>query len=770
VARADATLVVSSGADILAEGEGGPGLQILVRALLGRLAAQVARQRAAEASALTRQEKEEAQLDERMYTRLATVLEQPSRRLPDAASGDPVRQALDIVGRAAGIVIREEDRRSQASGMDRLDEIARASGVRWRRVTLEGRWWRQDVGALFGTLVDGGPVALVPRRSGVMDLVDPVAGTTRRIDADVAQEVDADAVVLYRPLPSGRISGRTILAFVVRAAGADLWRLLAVGLLVGLVSLLVPLVTKFIFSTVVPQREDGVLAGLTVLLVVFALATFGFTVVQRQAIARMSGHVATELQAALWDRVLDLPLGFFRQYSSGSLASRVMAIDQIQQLATATVTTSLIAIPIGLCNLVLAFFLEARLAVFGSLVVALLVGMIVWFTRSQARHLTVSTEAAQASFGIAMQLVDGVGKLRVAHAERRAFAQWARQFATLKESFVQSQRGFALVMAISASATAALTLALFLAVATLPAGSVSPASFIAFNTAFGVVIGSVVGLTGVAIFFAQSKPLYASAQPVITTAREVTTTGADPGRLSGSIEVSHVSLRYAADGPTVLDDVSFGVEPGSFVALVGPSGSGKSTMLRVLLGFEQPEVGSVRYDGKDLDSLDVREVRRQIGVVTQSVRLLPGDIFTNIVGNRQLTMDDAWEAAEIAGIANDIRAMPMQMHTFVAEGATTFSGGQRQRLLIARAVAAKPRVLFFDEATSALDNRTQAQVSDALTHLRAARVVIAHRLSTIRTADRILVLEAGRITQEGTFDELATAPGPFAALARRQLA
>jgi NHLM bacteriocin system ABC transporter ATP-binding protein len=520
---------------------------------------------------------------------------------------------------------------------------------------------------------------------------------------------------------------------------------------------------------VVPQQRSSVLLGLTLLLVVFAVASFGFSVVQRQALARMGGHVARDLQSALSERVVDMPLWFFRRYSSGSLARRVMAVNQIQSLATAVVTTSMLAVPVGVFNLGLGFYLQPRLALFGLIVLAAGAFGIFFFTRTQSRHLSELTEANQASFGLAMQFVDGVGKLRVANAERRAFAQWATRFAALKEAFVASQRGFATVTAFAAAATAVGTAALFLAVATLPTGTVSSATFLAFNTAFGQALAATAGLTGVAVFFAQARPLYQSVRPVLDTRPEVSEGGEDPGRLSGAIEVSHIGFRYTADGPTVLDDVSFQVEPGAFVALVGPSGSGKSSVMRILLGLEVPAVGTVRYDGRDLDSLDLVAVRRQIGVATQSVRLLPGNVFTNIVGNRSLTMDDCWEAAEIAGIADDIRAMPMQMHTFISEGASTFSGGQRQRLLIARAVVAKPKILLLDEATSALDNRTQAQVAEAIGRLRAARVVIAHRLSTIREADTIVVLDEGRIVEQGSYDELMAASGRFAELARRQL-
>ena len=508
---------------------------------------------------------------------------------------------------------------------------------------------------------------------------------------------------------------------------------------------------------------------LIALLVVFAAASLAFNVVAQLALARASGSVASDLQSAIWDRVLDLPVSFFRSYAPGALAIRVMAIDRIQQLATTTVATSVIAVPVGIFNLALGFWLSPRLALFGTLVIVMGVVVMVLLTRAQSRHFTSMTEAAQSSFGVAMGLVDGVGKLRVAHAETRAFARWGAPFAAMKEAFIHGQRGFAAVTTFTATGTAIGTLALFLGAATLPHGSLSGATFIAFNTAFGQVLAATFGLSGVATFLVQAKPLYDSAKPVLEAEREVAAVKADAGKLTGALEVSHVTFRYAGDAPPVLDDVSFSLEPGQFLAIVGPSGAGKSSLLRILLGFESPELGSVRYDGRELEHLDVRAVRRQIGVVTQSVRLLPGDIYRNIVGTRALTIDDAWEAAEVAGIADDIRAMPMQMHTFVAEGAATFSGGQRQRLLIARAVAAKPRLLFFDEATSALDNRTQAQVAEAIAQLRATRVVIAHRLSTVRHADRILVLRDGRVVQDGTFEELLAQPGEFADLAQRQL-
>jgi ATP-binding cassette subfamily C protein len=294
--------------------------------------------------------------------------------------------------------------------------------------------------------------------------------------------------------------------------------------------------------------------------------------------------------------------------------------------------------------------------------------------------------------------------------------------------------------------------------------------FLSFNAAFAQFFAATLGLTGALTASLNAIPLYERAKPILQSVPEVSPAMAPPGELSGAIEINQVSFRYAPDGPLVLDDVSIRIRPGEFVAFVGPSGSGKSTLFRMLLGFEKPQSGAIYYDQKDLAGLDVGAVRRQLGVVLQNGQLMPGDLFTNIVGAAPLTLDDAWEAARMAGLDADIQAMPMGMHTFIGEGASTLSGGQKQRLMIARALVKKPRVLLFDEATSALDNRTQAIVAQSMQRLNATRIVIAHRLSTVVHADRIFVIDAGKVVEQGRYAELMALNGHFAALAKRQIA
>jgi ABC-type bacteriocin/lantibiotic exporter with double-glycine peptidase domain len=292
---------------------------------------------------------------------------------------------------------------------------------------------------------------------------------------------------------------------------------------------------------------------------------------------------------------------------------------------------------------------------------------------------------------------------------------------------------------------------------------------LAFNVAFAIFIGGVTSLSNTLTDILGIVPLWERAKSILQEPPELNINQEEPGCLKGHLVINHVNFRYREDGPLIIDDMSFHAHPGEFIAIVGPSGSGKSTLVRLLLGFDQPLTGKVYYDGQDLSGLDVTAVRRQLGVVLQNGRVLQGSIFHNITSGALVSHDRAWEAARMAGLAADIEKMPMGMNTVINEGGSNLSGGQRQRLLIARALVNKPKIILMDEATSSLDNHTQAIVTNSLEQLNATRIVIAHRLSTIRHADRIYVMEAGRIVQMGTFAQLSQEKGLFAQLVARQL-
>jgi ATP-binding cassette subfamily C protein len=508
--------------------------------------------------------------------------------------------------------------------------------------------------------------------------------------------------------------------------------------------------------------------------VAVAIGAFHFT--RNVALIRVKHRAGDALQAAVWERLVNLPARFFSGYTAGDLGTRAMGVARIMNALSTTAISTIVSSLFTLFAVALLFYYSPRVAMVAVGLVLVVLAVVVICGVIQVRYRRRIEDTHGKLAGLLLQFVNGISKLRVAAAEDRAFTQWAARFAhqtRLQVSARMVANNLSIFVAAFPVVCAMIIYFLVAGGGSRPAAGavMSTGSFLAFVAAFATLLAGMMQLGSTIVTMLNIVPIYARLRPILEAAPEVDATKADPGPLRGRIEVTNLSFRYADDGPLVLEDVSFDAHLGEFVALVGPSGSGKSTLLRLLLGFERPESGSIAYDGFDVAGLDPWLLRRQLGVVLQDGRLLPGDIFTNIVGSAvDLTLNDAWEAARLAGLDKDIEQMPMGMHTIMTEGASTLSGGQRQRLMIARALVTKPRIVFFDEATSALDNPTQAVVTESLDRLRATRVVIAHRLSTIINADRIFVLDGGRIVQTGTYAQLVDRPGIFHELVRRQLA
>jgi ATP-binding cassette subfamily C protein len=487
--------------------------------------------------------------------------------------------------------------------------------------------------------------------------------------------------------------------------------------------------------------------------------------------------MSSSVQPARWDRLLSLPTAFFRRFSSGDLAQRAGGIDLIRRILSGATMSAVMTSLFSIFNYGLLFYYSWQLALIATLLILIAVGATMLTAWARIRIQKQIMEVEGRLSGLVLQLLAGMAKLRVTGAESRAFAEWAREFSAQKTLGLRTGRienrlevwnsGFPILSAITVFFSL-----MWLAGEAAEAGvpPLSAGDFVGFNSAFGIVLSQALELSMAAMSVLQVFPIFDRAKPILEEPPEVDTSKLDPGELAGRIEVNHVTFRYLEDQAPILDDVSLTIEPGEFVALVGPSGSGKSTMLRILLGLEKPETGSVYYDGRDIGLLDVQKLRRKIGVVSQNGVVRSGSIFANIVGSSPLTQDDAWRAAKMAGFEDDVKQMPMGMNTIIQQGGMTLSGGQRQRLMIARAIVNRPRVLFFDEATSALDNRTQAIVSRSLEELQATRVAIAHRLTTIQGADRIYVMKGGRIIQQGSYQQLAEQEGLFQELIKRQVA
>ncbi|MGN7140204.1 NHLP bacteriocin export ABC transporter permease/ATPase subunit [Streptomyces pseudogriseolus] len=703
-------------------------------------------------------------------TLLASIGKRSDRRTT-AADADATYAACELVARAAGISLAPPAQ--SGTGADRLDpveQVALASRLRTRVVRLEGRWWRDDVGPLVGRrALSGAPVALLWRRGGYV-AVHPSTGRETPVEKANAEEFEPRAVMFYRPLPERGLSPLRLVRFCMGGTRGDLTGLVLSGLVTVVLGALVPLATGRVLGEYVPKAQTDLIVQVCLAVILSSVVAAAFMLLQNLTLLRLEGRVEATLQPAVWDRLLRLPTRFFTERSTGELASAAMGISAIRRMLAGVGPTVTQSMTVGAVNLALLlwFSVPMALAAMGMLVViaGVFLGLGLWQVRWQRRLVVLTNKLNNQAF----QTLRGLPKLRVAAAENYAYAAWASQFARSRELQQKAGRIKNLTAVLGAVYLPLCTLGMFMLLAGPARGSMTAAEFLTFNTSVTMVLTSVTQLTGSFISAVAALPLFEQIKPVLDATPEVRVASTRPGPLTGAIEARRVSFRYTDDGPLVLDDVSFEARPGEFVAVVGPSGCGKSTLLRLLIGFDRPLSGSVLYDGQDLAALDRSAVRRQCGVVLQHAQPFTGSIMDVICGSEPYTPEEAMAAAEMAGLAEDIRRMPMGLHTIVS-GSGAVSGGQRQRLMIAQALIRRPRILFFDEATSALDNETQRTVIESTKALRATRIVIAHRLSTVLDADRVVVMEAGKVVQQGTPAELlADTRGRLHELVRRQLA
>ncbi|MFB8752516.1 NHLP bacteriocin export ABC transporter permease/ATPase subunit [Streptomyces parvulus] len=688
-----------------------------------------------------------------------------------SADADASYAACRLVARAAGITLAEPAQNgTESERLDPVERVALASRVRTRSVRLEDGWWRDDVGPLVGhRTLSGAPVALLWRRGGYV-AVHPATGRETPVERANAEEFEPRAVMFYRPLPERRLGPLRLLRFCLQGTRRDLSGLLLAGLVTVGLGALVPVATGKVLGEFVPKAQTGLIVQVCLAVMLSGVVAAAFMLLQNLTILRLEGRVEATLQPAVWDRLLRLPTKFFTERSTGELASAAMGISAIRRLLAGVGPTVAQSVTVGAMNLglLLWYSVPMALAAIGMLVVVagVFLALGLWQVRWQRRLVKLTNKLNNQAF----QTLRGLPKLRVAAAENYAYAAWAERFAHSRELQRRAGRIKNLNAVLGAVYLPLCTLLMFMLLAGPARGSMSAAEFLTFNASVTMLLTSVTQLTGSFVSAVAALPLFEEIRPVLDATPEVRAASTRPGSLSGAIEARRLSFRYTDDGPLVLDDVSFEVRPGEFVAVVGPSGCGKSTLLRLLIGFDRPLSGSVLYDGQDLAALDQSAVRRQCGVVLQHAQPFTGSLLDVIRGTEPYTPEEAMAAAEMAGLAEDIKRMPMGLHTIVS-GSGAVSGGQRQRLMIAQALIRRPRVLFFDEATSALDNETQRTVIESTKALNATRIVIAHRLSTVLDADRVIVMEDGKVAQQGPPARLlADTGGRLHELVRRQLA
>lgn len=701
------------------------------------------------------------------YARLAASVV-GSRRAPRftlddaAAADDAVSAVLAFYGQKPASVPEDI-----LDPMERIECAIRPTGVMKRPVRLEGTWWRDSTGAYLGRLKQGSPVAIIPMRSRGYGYVDPATKEKVTVNKNTVDNLATEALCFYRPLPARELSVRDMIKFMWKSLEAkDYILLIVASILVTLLGMLPTVAYRLLFDAVIPSSMMSLIIPIAALL---------FGIICSQALIKVSSSIVNarlmlklqvQVEAAVYARVMLLPPSFFRQYAPGDLAHRVSSASLFVELFCKSILNIGLTCLFSFAYIGQIFGFVPQLAA-PALAVALIQLVAVFLAlASTVRYNRMQMQQKTKLSGVVPALLHGVPKLKIADAEKRAFSFWAKRYADMSRALYGRPALLLAAPSLIPLIAVAGTIVFYGIAATT---SVSVANYMAFNYAFGMVSGAITALATAIPILSRLNPLLEMIEPIMKAVPENLSNKKQVSSLDGAIEVKNLTFRYAPNLPLVLDGVSLRIRPGEYVAIVGTTGCGKSTLLRCLLGFEQPLSGSIYYGDQDLAAVDARSVRRNIGVVMQNGDLFAGDIFSNItIMNPRATIDDAWEAAELAGIADEIRKMPMGMQTLISEGGGGVSGGQRQRLLIARAVCGKPRILMLDEATSALDNVTQKHVSDALDALNCTRLVVAHRLSTIRHTDRIIMLDKGRIVEDGSYEELVEQGGMFADLVSRQ--
>ena len=651
---------------------------------------------------------------------------------------------------------------------EQLDYCLQPHGLMRRGVELQEGWYKEAFGPMLAfRKEDGMPVALLPGSIKGYSYLDPKTGEQIKVNRHTAKNLDKEAICFYKPLPMRKIGMKDLLVYMHRClSGGDIVVAFTATLIVTLVGMLIPRIVKALTGPVLESGRADALIGVAICIICVSVSTQLISSSRELLMGRLSIKTSMGVQASMMMRILSLPASFFRTYSAGELKSRSTSVNTLCSLLLGTVLT------IGLSTVtsllyITQIFAYARPLVGVSLIiliVTLVFSMVTTLVQVGINRKKLDQEARES--GMSYSIISGIQKIKLAGAEKRVFSRWLNLYSEGAELIYNPPVFIKVNSVISLGISLFSTIALYYIAA---ANGIDASSYFAFTAAFGVVMGAFMSLSGIALTAAEIRPILEMAEPFLKAEPEVSEKREVVTEISGGVELEHVYFRYSEDTPYILEDMSLKIRPGEYVAIVGKTGCGKSTLVRLLLGFEKPEKGAVYYDRKDLNSLNLTSLRRKIGTVMQSSGLFQGDIYSNIViSSPDLTMDDAWEAAEKAGIADDIRELPMGMHTLISEGQGGISGGQKQRLMIARAIAPKPKLLLFDEATSALDNKTQKQVSDALESMGCTRIAVAHRLSTIRHCDRILVLDHGKIIEEGNYDELIEKNGFFAKLVEHQ--
>ena len=651
---------------------------------------------------------------------------------------------------------------------EQLEYLLRPYGIARRTVTLEEGWYKDAIGAMLSVRKDDNTVvALIPNNFSGYVYYDVKSDKYLKVNKKNEDLFSSEAIAFYKPFPLKALSIKDLVKYIFETLNiSDYLIIVVMTLVLSLLGMLLPKVNNILFSSVVSSGSLRLLLGIGIFMICLSICNLLLSSYKSLISARINTKLAISIEASIMLRLISLPADFFKEYSSGVLQTRASGISTLCDMLVSLVLNTTLSSLFSFVYIYQIFVYAPGLVIPALTITFMTIILFVITSLMQMKISIRQMELAGKEQGMNYALISGIQNIKLAGAEKRAFARWANLYAQ-KIAYTYNPPTFLKLNSVISSAISLFgTLVMYyMAVKT----KVSVSEYYAFNTAYGMVSSAFMSLSSIALTFAKFKPILERVKPLLDTTPEISEGKQVLTRLSGNIELNNVSFRYNESMPNVIDNLSLKIKAGQYVAIVGKTGCGKSTLMRLLLGFEKADRGAIYYDNKDINSLDLKSLRRKIGSVMQNGKLFQGDIYSNItISAPWLSVDEAFEAADIAGIGEDIRRMPMGMFTMISEGSGGISGGQRQRLMIARAIAPKPKILMFDEATSALDNITQKKVCEALDAMKCTRIVIAHRLSTIKQCDRIIVLDGGHIVEDGTYDELISKIGFFYELVERQ--
>jgi NHLM bacteriocin system ABC transporter ATP-binding protein len=688
--------------------------------------------------------------------------------------GSSLFKTMQLIGKEQNIKFKDVNLAQHAGSLeDKIRSICQRSHVQCRLVKLEKNFWKKDSRSLLGFLKDGGkPVAIINHNPSKYEIIDPETKVKRVLNEKTFLELYDKAYMFYEPFKDGPLKGKDIIKFCLKGQSKEILRIFSLGVLGALVSLIPPFLNEVLFNDVIGSFQPSLLPQVIIGFVLCTIVTAIFLLTRSLLTFRLMSLIDYRLESALWDRVLSLSTRFFRQSTVGNLVERMYAVSQIHQLITGSVIRILISGVFSIFYFIAMFYYNTTLSWIGIFVVLITVSVSAICIIKKAQLYRIILNFSGILSGLVIQLITGISKLRIASAENRAFTEWSVLKKEITTLHYKSQK-IENVVTVVTQVMPIIGLLLIYSTSVVMMGvensvSITVGALMAFFSAYIPFSYSVYEASNTLINIVQVVPLWDRAKVILEEEPELTTDKLSPGVLNGSLFVEKVSFKYENEGQDILHDLTMHVKPGEFIGIAGPSGSGKSTLVRILLGFEKPSQGKIYYNDQDLSTLDIRQVRKQIGVVLQNGKIFSGTIYDNIVCGGVFSKDDIQEAIKLSGFYEDLQNLPMGLHTFIQGGTSTLSGGQIQRLLIARAIIRKPKILIFDEATSALDNKNQDIVINSLEKLNATRIVIAHRLSTIKNADRIYILDKGHVAQEGTFNNLASKEGIFKTMLERQ--